>query len=145
MYLIFVEKSTSDYIYDNIPNSSVTSPPAEEQSQVIRQQQQEPLSDDQMSSAECSRKDNGVTPTIAMTTHEISTAEKTHPNEQPSCDDDVMNICKVIIRKFHFRIRSMRQNRSTQQETHLDRLVVLILISFVFISSRIMSLMFSLV
>ncbi|CAF0941192.1 unnamed protein product [Adineta ricciae] len=91
------KKSTSDYIYDNIPNSSVTSPPAEEQSQVIRQQQQEPLSDDQMSSAECSRKDNGVTPTIAMTTHEISTAEKTHPNEQPSCDDDVMNVCKDVL------------------------------------------------
>jgi hypothetical protein len=101
----FIENLAPDDAYYNIPNSSVKLTMAEEQSQVMfkeQQQQQEPFINGKMSPAKNSRKDIGVEQNTAMTTHEISTAEKIDIDEQSSFVDDVMNICKVIMRNFIF-------------------------------------------
>ncbi|UJR36526.1 hypothetical protein I4U23_029247 [Adineta vaga] len=110
------KKSTYDHIYDNNPNSSVNLTTAEEQSQVMRQQQQEPLKNGQKSSAECSGKDDDVTQTTVMTTHEISTAKIDDLNDQPSCDDDVMNVCKDVLNKILVDVYSKSEEYKRERE-----------------------------
>ena len=98
----FIEKIASEDIHHNAQQGSVVITTIKDQSHVmLKEQQQEPFENGQMSSAENSREDNGVEHTTAMTTQEISTAEKFDQNEQSSfVHDDV--VCKVIIRNFHF-------------------------------------------
>jgi hypothetical protein len=109
MYIFnFIEKIAPDDIHHNVQKGSVILTMAkDDQSQVMlkkqqHQQQQEPFENGHMSSAKISREDNGVEQNTAITTHEISTAEKIDIDEQSSFVDDVMNICKVIMRNFIF-------------------------------------------
>jgi hypothetical protein len=101
----FIEKIAPDDIHYNAQKSSVILTMVKDQSQIMlkNQQPQEPFNNG-MSPAKTSSEDNGVEQTTAMTTHEISTADDT---EQPSFVDDVMHVCKVIMRnKFFFYFRS---------------------------------------
>ncbi len=110
MYIFnFIEKFAPDDIHHNAQKASVILTMAKDQPQVMLKQQQEPFKNGPMSSAENSRKDNGVEQNTAMTTHEISTTEIIDVNEQSSLADDV--VCKVIsfsFFKIYIRIKRER-------------------------------------
>jgi hypothetical protein len=92
----FIEKIAPDNVHHNAQKSSVVLTMAKDQSQVmLKKQQQEPFENGDMSSAKNSREDNGVEQNTAITTPEISMAENIDV-------DDVMNVCKVIMRNFIF-------------------------------------------
>jgi hypothetical protein len=96
-------------MHHNAHKSFVISSLAKEQSQVMLKKQQsqwhEPF-ENGMSSAQICIEDNGVeqNPT-PINTQEISTAKSIDDNEQPSIADDVMNVCKVIMRNRSTNIR----------------------------------------
>jgi hypothetical protein len=102
----FIEKIAPEDIHYNIQKGAVILTMAKEQSQVMlkkqHQQQQEPFENGHKSSVENNREDNGVEKNTDITTHEISTPEKLDVDEQSSVVDDVMNVCKVIMRNFIF-------------------------------------------
>ncbi len=97
MYIFnFIEKIAPDNMHINALKSSVVLTTAKDQPQfMLQKQQQEPFENGDMSSAKNSREDNCVEQNTAITTPEASTAEKIDV-------DDVINVCKVIIRNFIF-------------------------------------------
>lgn len=105
MYIFnFIEKIAPDDIHHNAQKGSITLTMVKDQLQDMlkKQHHQEPFENGHISSAEISRENNGVEQNNAITTHEISTAEKLDVDEQSSFVDDVMNVCKVIMRNFIF-------------------------------------------
>lgn len=100
MYIFdFVENFAPDHAYYNIANSSVTLSMADEQSQGAAKPQPEPLKNGSMPSAESSGENNGVEQVSAPAAQELASAGNADVHAQPSVDDDVTNVCKVIIRK----------------------------------------------
>lgn len=101
----FIEKIAPDDIHQNGQKGSMILIMAKDQSQDMlkKQHHQEPFENGHINSAEISRDNNGVEQNNIITTHEISTTEKLDIDVQSSVVDDVMNICKVIMRNFIFK------------------------------------------
>lgn len=107
----FIEKIAPDNIHHNNQKSSIIFTMAKDQSQVMikkQQQDQEPFDNGHMSSAKTSSEDTCVEQTTAIVTHELLKTEKIDVDEPPSLVDDVINVCKVIIRNFIFVLTYLR-------------------------------------